>query len=96
MLLAAATGVALSLAIVSYVSYVLGFDSVGMLVVMESVLAFGAALSYCRTSWPKWYKSRIRTRIALTLSILFVVHSAIIAVTFGRLRGSGGRRCGWE
>jgi len=90
MLLGAAIAVALSLAIVSYVSYVLGFDGVGVLVVIETVLVFGAALSYCRTSWPKWYENRIRTRIALTLSILFIVHSAIIAVALRRLRGEWG------
>jgi hypothetical protein len=96
MLMGAAIAVALSLAIISYVSYVLGFDGVGVLVVIESVLVFGAALSYCRASWPKWYESRIRTRIALTLSILFAVHSAIIAVAIRRLRGEWVRRCGWE
>jgi hypothetical protein len=91
LLLGAGIAVALSLAIVSYVSYVLGFDAVGVLVVIESVLVFGAALSYCRTSWPKWHERRIvRTRIALTLLILFAVHSAIIAVAIRRLRGEWG------
>jgi hypothetical protein len=90
-LLGAAIAVAFSLAFVSYVSYVLGFDGIGVLVVIESVLVFAAALFYCGTSWPKWYERRIvRTRIVLTLVIVFAAHGAIVALTIRRLRAEWG------
>jgi multidrug transporter EmrE-like cation transporter len=90
MLLGAAIAVAVSLAIVSYLSYALGFDGAGVLVLIESVLVFGAALSYCHASWPKWHEGRLRKRIALTLAILVAVHMAMIAVAIRRLRGEWG------
>ena len=91
LLLGMAVVVASCLALVSYVSYDLGFDGVGVIVFMESVLVFGAALSYCGTSWPKWYKRReVRGRILASLLVLFVAHGAVIALAIRRLRAEWG------
>jgi hypothetical protein len=91
LLLVAAAAVAVGSVIISLLSYALGFGGVGVLVVYESVLVFGAALYYCATSWPMWYRRRIlRTRIILTLLIVFAAHSTIVALSIRRLRGEWG------
>ena len=91
LLLGAAIAVFVAVALVSYASYRLGFDGVGVLVVIETVLVFGAALSYCATYWPKWSEQRrVRTRILLTLFVVFAAHSAIVALTIRRLRPEWG------
>ena len=91
LLIVIAIGVGACLALVGYVGYRLGFDGGGVLVVVESVLAFAAALAYCRTSWPNWYRRRaLRRRVVVTVLVLLAIHAAIIAVTFGRLRAEWG------
>ncbi len=91
LLIGAAVAIVAGSVVVSFVSYALGFDGIGVLVVVESVLVFGAALSYCETSWPKWYLRRsVRTRIVLILLIALATHCTILALTFRRLRAEWG------
>jgi hypothetical protein len=76
---------------VSFGSYRLGFNDIGLILVIQTVLVFGAAISYCGTSWPKWYEQRgVRRRILLTLLVLLATHGAIIGLTISRLRAEWG------
>jgi len=88
LLLTAAAALVVGTVAVSFGSYAFGFNDIGLLLVIESVVVFGAAFSYCGSSWPKWYGRghSHRKRILLTLSVLFVTHVAIIVLTINRLR----------
>jgi len=79
--------VVVSSVVAGYASDALGFGAVGLLVVIETLLVFGASLSYCQRSWPKWYeRPSQRTRIMLTSLLLFGVHAVLAAVLLKRLR----------
>jgi hypothetical protein len=87
LLFGAAILVLLGTLLTGYVSDVIGRGSNGLLVTIETVFVFGAALSYCRTSWPKWYtRSGDRTLILGTYSILLAVHGVLAGLVFRRLR----------
>jgi hypothetical protein len=70
-----------------YAGDALGSGAVGLLFVIETLLVFGASLSYCQKSWPRWYERPVdRTRIGLTSLLLFGVHTVVAALLIKRLR----------
>ena len=91
LLLGAAAALVAGSVVVSFVSYALGYNDIGLVLVIQTLLVFAAAFSYCGTSWPKWHERRgVRRRILLTLSVLFAAHCTIIAFTISRLRAEWG------
>ena len=87
LLVGVASLVVLCTLIVGYVSDVIGLGSVGLLVAIETVFVFGAALSYCRMAWPRWHmNARERTAILAAYFLLLTGHFVIAALVFRRLR----------
>ena len=87
LLIGAAILVLLCALSVGYVSDVIGLGTNGLLVTIETVFVFGAALSYCRTAWPKWYtRAGERTVVLATYLILLGAHGVLVGFLFSRLR----------
>ena len=87
LLVVIAAVVVLGTLLVGYASDLIGLGTVGLLVAIETVFVFGAVLSYCRTSWPKWYlRPRKRTVILRTYFILLTTHFVTAGLAFRRLR----------
>ena len=86
LLVGAATLILLGTLLIGYVSDAVGLGSNGLLVIIETVFVFVAALSYSNASWPKWYaRAGDRTLILGTYSILLATHGVLAGLIFRRL-----------
>ena len=75
----------------SLVSHAFGFGDVGLILLLETIVVFGAAFSYAVSYWPKWFENRaLRARILVTLVMLFIGHTAVAALTVRQLRAEWG------